>query len=214
MVLDANVKGDYSSIAIIMIISALIPFVLLTKSGLGQLGLTKPKSFFRLIFAFISGLLFSLLLCYLGKLLWGNTYSNWYEYIGKSYNIPMEMARHDKTILFSITALTGMIFSPIGEELFFRGIVHLSFAKSIGETKASIVDGSAFAMTHISHFGLVYVNRQWNFLIIPTLIWVLSMFSASVMFFVFKRYSSSISGAMICHAGFNFGMIYSIFYLL
>jgi membrane protease YdiL (CAAX protease family) len=39
----------------------------------------------------------------------------------------------------SVMVLTGMTFSPIGEELFFRGIVHSSFAESIGDKKALIV---------------------------------------------------------------------------
>ena len=109
-------------------------------------------------------------------------------------------------------AITGMIFSPIGEELFFRGIVHSAFAASIGDKKASVVDGSAFALTHISHFGLVFINHQWSFLSMPTLIWVISMFLVSLLFFVFKKYSGSIIGAIICHAAFNLGMIYCIFY--
>ena len=110
-------------------------------------------------------------------------------------------------------ALTGMVFSPVGEELFFRGIVHSSFAKSIGDKKASVVDSLAFSLTHISHFGLVFINDRWDFLATPTLIWVLSMFLVSVLFFVFRKYSGSILGAMICHSAFNLGMIYCIFYL-
>jgi len=111
-------------------------------------------------------------------------------------------------------AITGMTFSPIGEEFFFRGIVHGSFAKSIGERKASIVDSAAFAVTHISHFGLVFINSQWDFYIIPAIIWVLSIFFVSVLFFIFKRKTDSIWGAIICHAAFNLGVIYCIFYLL
>lgn len=107
-----------------------------------------------------------------------------------------------------------MTFSPIGEELFFRGIVHSSFAKSVGEKKASIIDSSAFAVTHISHFGLVYINNQWSFLTTPATIWVFTMFLVSVLFFVFKRSSGSILGAIICHAAFNLGMIYCIFYMM
>ena len=116
--------------------------------------------------------------------------------------------------MFTVMAVTGMTFSPIGEELFFRGIVHSSFAASIGEKKASIVDASAFALTHISHFGLVYINAQWLFLTAPTIIWVSCMFFASVLFFTFRQKSGSILGAMIGHAAFNLGMIFSIFYLM
>jgi len=119
--------------------------------------------------------------------LYGTSYENWYTYIGKSFKIPNGINPHNKAILFSIMTLTGMTFSPIGEELFFRGIVHSSFAKSIGDKKASIVDSSAFALTHNSHFGLVFINNQWDFLTTPTLIWVLSMFFVSVLFFTFKK---------------------------
>ncbi len=107
-----------------------------------------------------------------------------------------------------------MTFSPIGEELFFRGIVHSSFAESMDEKKASLIDSSAFALVHISHFGLVFTNQQWKFLFIPAILWVMGMFLVSVLFFVCRKYSGSILGAITCHASFNLGMIYCIFYLL
>lgn len=117
-------------------------------------------------------------------------------------------------MLFVVMASTGMIFSPVGEELFFRGIVHVSFSKSLGDKKASLIDSTAFALTHISHFGLVYLSGVWKLLLLPTLIWIVSMFFASMLFFRIKKQSGSIWGAVICHAGFNLGMIYCIFYLL
>jgi membrane protease YdiL (CAAX protease family) len=128
--------------------------------------------------------------------------------------IPEGIAGNDKLILFAITAGTGMIFSPIGEELFFRGIVHAAFASSVGENRASLVDSAAFALTHLSHFGLVYADQQWKFLLIPSLLWLTATFLMSRMFFYFKHTSGSILGAILCHAAFNLGMIYCIFYLL
>jgi len=214
LVLNANVSGNYGFIALIMIISAIVPFIFLSKYGRKEIGLTRPKQIKWLLIAFIFGLIASVVLYVLGQVLYGSSYENWYVYIGKSYNIPIDIIPNDKKILFIITALTGMIFSPIGEELFFRGIVHSSFAKSIGERKASIVDSLAFALTHISHFGLVLINNKWDFFTIPTLIWVTSMFLVSLLFFTFRKRSGSILGAIICHSAFNLGMIYCIFYLI
>lgn len=214
LVLNANATQNYSYIALIMVISAIVPFIFLSKNGVKKIGITKPTQYKWLLLAFITGLLFSMLLYLFGQVLYGNSLDNWYFYIGKSYNIPQSINQHDKTILFIITAVTGMIFSPIGEEFFFRGIVHTSFANSIGEKHASLVDSSAFALTHISHFGLVFINNQWKFLIIPALIWVFSMFSVSIVFIVSKKRSGSILGAIICHAAFNLGMIFCIFYLM
>lgn len=214
LVLNANSSGDYSYIGLIMVISTVLPFVFLSKHGRKNTGITKFKSYKWLLIAFISGLIFSILLYFLGECLFGNSYENWYSYIGKSYNIPSGINNHDKAIIFALMAFSGMTFSPVGEELFFRGIVHSSFAKSLGEKKATIINSSAFAITHISHFGLVFAFNQWHFLAIPTLIWTLSMFLVSILFTIFKKYNGSILGAMICHSAFNLGMIYCIFYLI
>jgi uncharacterized protein len=205
LVLNANASGNNNSVGLIMAISAIAPFIFLTQYGRKEIGITKPKNYNWLIIAFVCGLVVSIFLYFLGYFLYGNAYENWYVYIAKSY---------DKKIPFAIMVFIVMTFSPIGEELFFRGIVHSSFAKSIGEKKASIVDSSAFALTHISHFGLVFINNRWDFFILPTLIWVLSMFLVSLLFFTSKRQSGSILGAIVCHAAFNLGMVYSIFYLL
>ena len=84
----------------------------------------------------------------------------------------------------------------------------------MGGKIAAIIESAAFAITHIAHFGLIYLNGQWNFLIIPALIWVLAMFAVSLLFLHFKKRSVSIWGAVVCHAGFNLGMIFCIFYLM
>ena len=214
LTLNANKTGDYSIIGLIMILSALTPFIFLTKSGRKSIGITKPKNHGWLLIAFIAGLIFSFILYYLGQNLYGNSYPNWYHYIGTSYNIPTEINHNQKAFLFVIMAMTGMIFSPIGEEFFFRGIIQSAFSESIGEEVSSVVSSSAFAVTHIAHFGLVYINGQWDFLPIPTFIWVAGMFILSMAFILFKISSGSVLGAMICQSAFNLAMIYSIFYMM
>ena len=214
LVLKANQTGNYGSIGLMMTISALAPFIFLSKFGRKEIGIVKPKNNLWLFWSFVLGLGCSYVLYFLGNLLYHNTFENWYVYIGKSYKIPKVINAESKRMMFMIMAITGMIFSPIGEELFFRGIVHSSFAKSIGNQKASIVDASAFALTHISHFGLVFINQQWKLFTLPTIIWVSAMFLVSIVFYICRKKSGSIFGAIFCHSAFNLGMIYSIFYLL
>jgi uncharacterized protein len=214
LVLTANVTGNYGFIGLIMVLSALTPFVFLSAYGRHQIGIVQPKSYQWLVVAFATGLIASLLLHFLGQWLYGNSYENWYQYIGRSYNIPNGITPKQKATWFGIVAGTSMLFSPVGEEFFFRGIVHSSFEKAIGSAKASLVDSSAFALTHIAHFGLVFVNNRWAFLVLPTLIWVSAMFLLSLLFLFFKKRSGSIWGAVVCHAAFNLGMTYCIFYPL
>ena len=212
LVLQANQTANYSWLGLIMLISAIVPFLFLSKQGRRKIGIKKAENFNWLFIALVVGLVFSIALYYLGAELYGNSFENWYYYIAESYNIPAGIDEEGKLVLFSIMALTGMTFSPIGEELFFRGIVHSSMATSLGDRKASLIDSSAFALVHISHFGLVFVNLEWKFLLVPTLIWVLSMFCVSIFFSMCRKRSGSILGAILCHAAFNLGMIYCIFY--
>ena len=107
-----------------------------------------------------------------------------------------------------------MIFSPIGEEFLYRGIIHGSFVPKFGEMKASVFDSLAFAFTHIAHFGIIYTLGAWQFLPVPALLWVASMFLVSQVFFRCKLFCDSIWGAVAAHSGFNFVMMYGIFYLL
>lgn len=197
-----------------MFVSALAPFTLLNRRGQTEIGLVKSRRYKWISVAFISGVSASLMLFYLGQLLYGVSYENWYVYIAKSYNIPAGINETDKRIMFIIMAAVGVTFSPIGEELFFRGIVQSSFASSFGEKRAVIIDGLAFSLTHISHFGLVFINNGYTLFTTPALIWVSSMFLVSLLFYYFKKRSESLVGAVSCHAGFNLGMIFSIFYLL
>ncbi|QNL48068.1 CPBP family intramembrane metalloprotease [Olivibacter sp. SDN3] len=214
LVLNANASANYGYIGLVMLISAIAPFVFLSRYGRKAVGITRPKKLLWLFYAFILGLIASIALYFLGEIIYGHSYENWYHYIGRSYNIPEVINSKDKAILFIIMASTGMIFSPIGEELFFRGIVHGSFEKSIGEKRATLVDSTAFALTHIAHFGLVFIDSEWRFLTMPTLLWVLSMFFVSLLFTICKKYSGSLLGAISCHSAFNLGMIYCIFYLI
>ena len=212
LVLQANATSNYGYIGLIMLISAITPFVFLNKYGRKKIGVKKTENWNWLIIAFGIGIIASVLLYFLGEALYGNSYENWYNYIGKSYKIPEDIDQEGKLLMFGIMALTGMTLSPMGEELFFRGLVHSSFANSVGNRKASLIDSSAFAIVHISHFGLVFLNQKWKFLFVPTLIWVLSMFLVSLLFYVCRKRSGSILGAILCHSAFNLGMIYCIFY--
>jgi len=212
LVLHGNQIGNMQYVGIMMLVMAIAPFIFLNKYGRYQIGIKKPTNFSWLIIAICIGLIFSVFLYFLGESLYGNSYKNWYKYIGKSYNIPAEIKEQTKLITFGISAFIGMTFSPIGEELFFRGIVHSCFTNSVGNKKASIIDSSAFAIVHISHFGLVFHNQEWEFLPVPNAIWILSMFLVSILFYICRERSGSILGAILCHSAFNFGMTYCIFY--
>ena len=213
IVLNAYITGNYSMIAIVFFFMWFSPLIFLTKNGRRNIGIKKPHNYRWLFYSFAIGAAVCILTYIIAKLLFSHTLSNWFVYISKSYSASgIVLQGSQRQIYFLIYSLTGMTFSPIGEELFYRGLVHGSFAESVGEQKASIADSSAFALTHLAHFGIVYVAGDWNFLFLPALLWVFSMFVASRIFFICKQNSGSILGAIFSHAAFNLAMMYFIFY--
>jgi hypothetical protein len=189
------------------------PFILLTKEGRRGIGLIKPKNKMWLIYSLLIGVSFCILMFAVAEILFANSMSNWFVYISKSYaTSALHLNDGDRLTYFIVYAFTSMTFSPVGEELFYRGIVHASFATDKSENTASVWDSIAFSLTHLAHFGIVFIDGKWEFILIPALLWVIGMFFASRLFFLCKQKTKSILGAIICHAGFNVAMIYFIFY--
>ncbi len=214
LVLNANVSGKFNYISIIFLIMWVLPFIFLSRKGKKYIGLVKPKNRNWIVYSFLIGALTSLTVYLIGFLLFKNTYQNWFVYLAKPFEMYSDISSSDKLILFTISAIIAMTFSPIGEEIFYRGMIHGSFQINFGDTKASYVDSLAFALTHLAHFGIVFINSEWEFLIFPSVLWVTLMFFTSRLFFLCRKKSGSIFGAIISHSAFNLVMTYIIFYEL
>lgn len=212
LVLQANVSGGYSTASIIFMVMWFTPFIFLTKYGRKQMGMKRPNHYWQLLFSFIIGILSCGIVFGIFYLLFPDPSVNAFAYISKAGAMPAGINDSDRFVYFIIASVPSMIFSPIGEEFFYRGVIHGSFVDRFGETKASVFDSLAFAFTHLAHFGIIYSAGIWHFLPFPSLIWVLSMFFVSQVFFRCKQMCNSITGAIFSHAGFNFAMMYFIFY--
>jgi len=215
LVLQANVTGNYNLIPLVFILMALTPYFLLTKEGRIYTGIKKVTHNSWLFYSFIIGIAICAITFMLTHFLFNYSSENSFVYISNTYAVPRTgLTSADRLIYFIVYALIGMTFSPVGEELFYRGVVHNSFVDKFGEQGASIIDSAAFALTHLAHFGIVYLSGSWEFLLGPALIWMTMMYIAGRLFFLCKQKSGSILGAILCHAGYNFSMMYFIFYYI
>ena len=215
IVLQANVTGNYNLVPVVFLFMWFSPLIFLTKNGRRSIGIKRPSNYYWLFYSFFLGILICMVTYIVAIFLFEHTISNWFVYISKSYTVSgMVVNDSNRLIYFLIYSLTGITISPVGEELFYRGLVHGSFVKRFGEQRASIADSSAFALTHLAHFGIVYYSGTWHFLFIPALFWVLFMFITSRIFFVCKQKTGSLLGAIFCHAAFNLTMMYLIFYYI
>lgn len=214
LTLNANISGNYRLVSWFFVFIWFTPFIFLTRKGRKTIGLKKPNNFLNLLYSFLAGAAFCTIIFFITQLIFGNTISNSFTYISKSYTIPPDVLANNKFTFFLTFATVNMIFSPIGEELLYRGLIHGSFVTRFGERNASFFDSAAFALTHLAHFGIVYNLGKWEFLPFAALVWVLFMFATGQLFFKCKQMSGSILGAIASHAGFNFTMIYLIFYYI
>lgn len=213
IVLQSYVDRSYGTVMFVFLSMWLVPFILLTKDGRRNIGIKRPSHWWRLVLSFIAGGLTCYIVFSIFSLLFQTSIENAFVYIAGN-NPGSSVSETDKSIYFLIAVIPSMLFSPIGEEFLYRGIIHGSFVPKFGETKASIFDSLAFAITHIAHFGIIYMSGIWQFLPVPTILWILAMFVTSQVFFRCKQYCDSIWGAVAAHSGFNFIMMYGIFYLL
>ncbi|MCP3933232.1 MAG: CPBP family intramembrane metalloprotease [Bacteroidetes bacterium] len=213
IVLSANVSGNYNLVSVIFITMWISPWIFLSKFGRSKIGLKRAEYPKWIVYGFFLGILFCSFMFLIINELYGDSIGNWFLYISNSYsNIPENITHSDKLIYFIIYAFISMIFSPIGEELFYRGIIHECFASKWNDKIATIIDSSAFALTHLAHFGIIYHLGQWSFLLFPSILWVIFIFFIGVLFYVIRKKSGSILGSIVCHAGFNLAMMYFIFY--
>lgn len=213
LVLHSYMIRSYGLVMFVFFVMWFTPFLFLNKTGRKDIALNKPDHFWTLPISFLAGGVICYLLFLFFSLLYDQTIDNAFVYIAGN-NAINSMSSDNRDIYFLIAVIPSMLFSPIGEEFLYRGIIHGSFVSRFGERGASILDSLAFAVTHIAHFGILYVSGIWIFSFIPALIWVFSMFVACQVFFQCKQFSRSLWGAVASHAGFNFMMMYIIFYIL
>ena len=213
LVLHANATKSYQAVPYIFAAMLVLPFVLLTRTGRHQIGLVRPTRWSGVLLGALLGIVSCTGIFYLTLFFFGLGEGNSLVYIAGSYaNLPSILNEHNRLTYFLIYAGISMGFSPIGEEVFYRGLIHECFARSVGDQKATLVDSAAFALVHVAHFGLVYSGNGWRLLAGPSVLWVVGLFVTCLFFSAARAASGSIAGAVVAHALFNLTMNYFIFY--
>lgn len=213
LVINATITGSSKWLPFIFISMIIIPVLLLNKNGRTQIGLKKPKSALWIFYAFVAGIAACVLIYFINVLLFQKSLENALVYIARSYDSTKAMiTESNKTTFFIIYAVIAMTVSPFGEEIFFRGFIHENFASKWGENHASDADSVAFSITHLIHFGIVYVSGHWTFYFTSAIVWLASMYVVSKLFFYCRQKSGSVYGAVAAHSGFNLAMTWLIFY--
>ncbi len=215
LVLLANVTGSYQFVSIVFVAMAVTPWLVLSRDGRRWIGLRRPDRWWAIPIALAAGAAACLAIFAVASALWQQTTSNAFVYIAGTYSaVPTPLSLDDRVVYFVIFAVIGMVFSPIGEELLYRGLAHDGLARGLGERPAALIEAGAFALVHLAHFGIVFVGGVWAFLPGPAAFWVVAMFGSGLLFLAHRRLAGSVWGAVAAHVGFNVAMTALIFFAL
>lgn len=195
------------------ILMTLMPFIFLDKEGRRRVGLVRSNSGKHYWTATMDGAILALVCYGLGLFLFGLSDDNWFISIKESYLRTFDTSGMSIQQLFITFTVPALIFSPIGEEIFFRGFLQEALTTKFSYRNAMIIDSLFFALIHLFHHGIVKDNAgQIHFYPLSGLIWVALMFITAMVFAFLKKKSSSIYPAILSHAVFNLVMNVCIFY--
>ena len=109
---------------------------------------------------------------------------------------------------FAAVTLPAMIFSPLAEEFFYRGLLLHGLTERWGFRKAQVFQASCFAFVHLAHYGLMPFSPGL------LVVWLPSMFGTALVFGWMVRKSGSVWVAVVAHSILNLGMNAVVFGLL
>ncbi len=195
------------------ILMMLMPFIFLNKEGRRKIGLVKSHDAKYYLIAIAAGTGLALVCYGLGWILFGLSADNWFVSIRYSYFNTVDATGKSVFLLFLIFTIPALLFSPIGEEIFFRGFLQEALVTRLSYNRSMVIDSLFFALIHLFHHGIVKDQAgQLTFYPVSGFIWVLLMFGTAIVFAILKKKSGSIYPAIVSHAVFNLTMNLCIFY--
>ena len=196
------------------VLMTLAPWLLLSRAGRRHIGLQAPSSWLVLAPAVLAGILAALACFALGMLLYGGGADNWFVTVAASYRGMMDTAGLPILTRHLIFTLPALLFSPIGEEIFFRGVLQRALEQRFSARASTVAECAAFGLVHLCHHGVAWGATGLAIRPISGALWVGLMFLAALLFAAIRQRTGSLFPAMAAHAAFNATMNSVIFTFL
>lgn len=190
------------------------PSVFLSPSGARRIGLVRPRGLLWIPVALLAGASLAYACYLIGYLLFGYTDNNWFMSVGYTYLSDQRFPQLSQFAAFSVFTIPALVFSPVGEELFFRGILLESIRERCAASSANLASAGLFAALHLVHHGIVRLGDSYKFLWISGLLWFALMLASSLVFSALRHRFGSIWVSVLAHAAFNLTMNVTIFFSL
>ena len=191
----------------------LVPILFLTEYGRQQIGFSQRISVKWILIAILSGAALASLCHLLGLALYGKGAQNWFVSVAYTYQSDGRITVLDRNVAFALFTIPAIVASPIGEEVFFRGIIEQSNRHRWTPFAGACLAAGLFALVHLIHHGIYRdFNGEFEIMPVPGAIWFGLMFGTSLVFSYLRQKGLSIWTAVAAHSAFNLVMNTYIFY--
>lgn len=194
-------------------IMAVSPWILLGPEGRRQIGLKRPIRFPDFGTAFLLGSLAAATCFALGVALFDHSRDNWFLTIADNYRKTVRTAGFSTLQLHLIFTTPALIFSPFGEEIFFRGVFQRGLEERFDRKTSTFIECAVFGIVHLCHHGILATTTGLTVLPLSGGIWMVLMFGTGYLFAVIRKRSDSLWPAILSHMAFNLtmnGIIFSV----
>ena len=191
-----------------------VPCLLLTAAGRRQIGLRRAHRASDYLTGAVAGALAAAICFAVGLLCFGTGPDNWYVSIANSYRRGYDTSGFSTLQLHLMFTSTACIFSPLGEEIFFRGFLQRALEDRFTRRTSTHMEAAFFGLVHLCHHGIVVAAGGVSVRPLSGALWVLLMFGTAWSFAWLRQRSGSLWPAVLGHAAFNATMNTFIFAFL
>ena len=182
-----------------------LPWLVLSREGRRQIGLQWPRHAGWIPLGLLLGGC-AASACYLiGAALYGAGIGHPFVSVARNYLLqePDGWSLLRLHLTFTVAAC---LFSPLGEEIFYRGFLQKVLADRYGATPATAMEAGLFALVHLCHHGILVTAAGVVLLPASGALWVGQMFLLALLFAWLRRGAASLLPAIAAHAAFNAAM--------
>jgi membrane protease YdiL (CAAX protease family) len=186
------------------------PWLLLSRDGRQAAGIRRGGSPAIYAGALVFGVAAATLCHLIGYGLFGTSADNWYVSVANSFRAQPTpgLATWQLYLIFTIP---GILFSPFGEEIFFRGVLQRALESRFSARASTLIEGGWFGAAHLVHHGLLVTAASVSLRWISAPLWFLMMTGLSIGFAWLRKKAGAVWPAVAAHAAFNATMNAFIF---
>ena len=191
-----------------------VPWLLLSRDGRRQIGLQRARRGADYATGASVGVMAAAVCFGLGFWWFGTTPDHWYVSIANRYRQSYQTQGLSVLQLHLVFSTAACFFSPLGEEIFFRGFLQRTLEDRFSRRRSTGIEAGFFGLVHLCHHGVAVTAGGITLRPLSGVLWVLLMSCTALCFAWIRQRSASLWPAVLAHSSFNATMNVFIFAVL